>query len=329
MPLRLLRRRQRQVERLGREPPLELGGFERRLALGDRVGDRFAQRVDLRRLGGARVRVHRAERLQQRGDLARLAERRDAQLLERGEVGRAADLVEKVRVDAMARPLAVPQRKMQRPVLRSAAMSDWPELERRARPRDARDAPPRRQMLGKIRVAHAPWANHGWHVALQPNARGLATLPTAAGDGRTFTLTLDLCRHAIVLGSSDEAREELPLNAGSIAALHQRLVAMLDRHGLPSTFNGTPNEIADAVPFAEDTAPRDYDRDSAERLARSAGGDRAGVRALPRRLHRQGEPGAFLLGQLRPRGDPLLGPDGAAAPGRRARPARPHHARGL
>ena len=39
------------------------------------------------------------------------------------------------------------------------------------------------QMLGKIRVAHAPWMNHGWHVALQPNARGLATLPTAAGDG--------------------------------------------------------------------------------------------------------------------------------------------------
>ena len=38
------------------------------------------------------------------------------------------------------------------------------------------------QMLGKIRVAHAPWANHGWHVALQPRANGLETLPTAAGD---------------------------------------------------------------------------------------------------------------------------------------------------
>ena len=40
------------------------------------------------------------------------------------------------------------------------------------------------QMLGKIRVAYAPWVNHGWHVALQPNARGLATLPTAASGGR-------------------------------------------------------------------------------------------------------------------------------------------------
>ena len=120
------------------------------------------------------------------------------------------------------------------------------------------------QMLGKVRIAHAPWTNHGWHVALQPRSNGLETLPTAAGDGRTFTLVLDLCRHAIVLWVSDQSREEVPLNAGSIAALHSRLVAMLDRHGLPSNFNGRPNEIEGALPFAEDKAPRDYDRDSAE-----------------------------------------------------------------
>ena len=145
-------------------------------------------------------------------------------------------------------------------------MSDWPVLD------PARDHETlsilhlAAQMLGKIRVAHAPWTNHGWHVALQPNARGLSILPTASGDGRTFTLTLDLCRHAIVLWASDESREELPLNAGSIAALHRRLIAMLDLHGFPSSFDGRPNEIPEAIPFAEDTAPRDYDRDSASRF---------------------------------------------------------------
>lgn len=122
------------------------------------------------------------------------------------------------------------------------------------------------QMLGKLRVAHAPWSNHGWHAALQPRANGLETLPTAAGDGRTFTLVLDLCRHAIVLWVSDESRDELPLNAGSIAALHQRLVAMLERNGLPATFNGRPSEIDGGVPFAQDRAPRLYERASAERL---------------------------------------------------------------
>lgn len=125
------------------------------------------------------------------------------------------------------------------------------------------------QMLGKIRVKHAPWTNHGWHVALQPNARGLAALPTAASDGRTFMLALDLCRHAIVLTTSAEEREDLPLDAGSIAALHSGLVAMLEKHGLPCDFSGKPNEIADAVPFAEDDAARFYDPDSAARFRES------------------------------------------------------------
>jgi hypothetical protein len=145
-------------------------------------------------------------------------------------------------------------------------MSDWPDLSPERDHETLTLLHLAAQMLGKIRVAHAPWMNHGWHVALQPNARGLATLPTEASDGRTFTLTLDLCRHAIVLWASDETREELPLNAGSVAALHRRLIAMLDRHGLPSTFNGTPNEIEGAIPFAEDNARRDYDRDSADRF---------------------------------------------------------------
>lgn len=145
-------------------------------------------------------------------------------------------------------------------------MSDWPELSVEHDHQTLAVLHLAAQMIGKIRVAHAPWMNHGWHVALQPNARGLAALPTAASDGRTFTLTLDLCRHAMVLWVSDGSREEVPLNAGSVAALHQRLVAILERHELPSNFNGLPNEIADPIPFAQDNRPRDYDRASAERF---------------------------------------------------------------
>lgn len=143
-------------------------------------------------------------------------------------------------------------------------MSDWPELNVERDHETLALLHLASQMIGKIRVAHAPWMNHGWHAALQPNARGLVTLPTAASDGRTFTLTLDLCRHAIVLWISDGGREEVPLNAGSVAALHHRLVAILERHDLPSTFNGTPNEVPDAILFVEDKTPRDYDRHSAE-----------------------------------------------------------------
>jgi hypothetical protein len=145
-------------------------------------------------------------------------------------------------------------------------MSDWPELRVERDHETLAVLHLAAQMLGKVRVAHAPWMNHGWHVALQPRANGFETLPTATGDGRTFTLVLDLCRHAIVLWASDESREEVPLNAGSISALHSRLIAVLDQHGLPSNFNGTPSEIQGAVPFADDTPARNYDRDSAERF---------------------------------------------------------------
>ena len=145
-------------------------------------------------------------------------------------------------------------------------MADWPELD------SARDGPTlvalhlASQMLGKIRIAHAPWTNHGWHATLRPVASGLATLPTAAGDGRTFTLALDLCRHGIGLQVSDGAAELLPFEGQSIADLHSSLVVMLDRHGLPSSFHGRPNEVPDAVPFTDDREPRAYDHDSATRL---------------------------------------------------------------
>jgi hypothetical protein len=121
------------------------------------------------------------------------------------------------------------------------------------------------QMLGKLRVAHAPWANHGWHVTLIPVAEGLV-MPPLAANGKRFELVLDLCAHAIVLRTSSGSRDAIPLGGTSVAGLHRALIAMLDRNGLPSTFHGRPNEVPDAVPFAEDDAPRSYSQDSAERL---------------------------------------------------------------
>ncbi len=123
------------------------------------------------------------------------------------------------------------------------------------------------QMLGKIRVANAAWLNHGWHVTYHPVATGLAIAPTDSGDGRSFTLGLDLCAHAIALRVSDGVADSIAFESGrNVADYHAALIAMLDRHNLPTLFNGKPNEIADAVPFDEDTAPRAYDRDSADRL---------------------------------------------------------------
>ena len=208
-------------------------------------------------------------------------------------------------------------------------MSDWPELSVERDHETLAVLHLAAQMLGKIRVAHAPWVNHGWHVALQPNARGLSTLPTAAIGGRTFTLTVDLCRHAIVLWVSDGSREELPLNAGSIAALHERLIAMLDAHDLPSSFNGQPNEISDAVPFAEDAASRNYDRDLADRFREALAAMLPVFARFRAGFAGKASPVHFWWGSFDLAVERLLGPQGAAASRRDARPARPHRARSL
>jgi hypothetical protein len=142
---------------------------------------------------------------------------------------------------------------------------DWPELI------VARDQPTFAtlhlvsQMLGKLRVAHAPWANHGWHVTLHPRPDGLAIAPIEAGR-LSFTLMLDLCRHQVALQTSDGRSDAVALRPATIATLHGELVAMLDRHGLPSSFNGRPSEIPDAPAFADDHAVRAYDPAAAERL---------------------------------------------------------------
>jgi len=141
----------------------------------------------------------------------------------------------------------------------------WPELD------VARDQPTFAtlhlvsQMLGKLRIAHAPWVNHGWHATLRPRPDGLTIEPTEAG-ALNFTLMLDLCRHQVALQTSDGRSDAVPLRPATIAEFHAELIDMLDRHGLPSSFHGRPSEIADAVPFADDRTPRAYDTVSAERL---------------------------------------------------------------
>ncbi|MBW0143907.1 DUF5996 family protein [Sphingomicrobium clamense] len=121
------------------------------------------------------------------------------------------------------------------------------------------------QLVGKLKVAHSPWVNHGWHLALHPVPEGLAMQPIDA-DGRRFTLTLDLCRHVIALKTNNGTEDAIELAADNIATLHRRFVSMLERHGLPSRFHHTPNEVENAVRFSADLSPRSYDPEVAARF---------------------------------------------------------------
>ena len=84
-----------------------------------------------------------------------------------------------------------------------------------------------------------------------------------------------------------------------------------------------------AVPFSEDRVHASYDRRLRQPLLARAAARARGARAFPHRLSRQGEPGAFLLGQLRSGGDALFRAARAAPSRRRAASARRRRARGL
>ena len=58
------------------------------------------------------------------------------------------------------------------------------------------------QIVGKVRLAQTPWANHSWHVTLYVTPRGLTTSPIPY-DGRAFQIDFDFINHALLIRTSD------------------------------------------------------------------------------------------------------------------------------
>ena len=88
-----LAQRQGDVDGLGCKPRIKRCRFQDLAARGERLAHPVLGEVDRRTLRLALVRRHLAERGQQRGDRALLAQRRDAHELERRLVGRGGDLL--------------------------------------------------------------------------------------------------------------------------------------------------------------------------------------------------------------------------------------------
>ncbi|MEO1060526.1 MAG: DUF5996 family protein [Actinomycetota bacterium] len=107
------------------------------------------------------------------------------------------------------------------------------------------------QVVGKIRLVQAPWLNHSWSVPMYVNARGLGTSLVPHGtDG--FELDFDLIDHELRLETTTGWTDAVALTDVSVADFHERVLAMMDRAGMPVEINPVPNEIADAIPFPDD-----------------------------------------------------------------------------
>jgi hypothetical protein len=124
------------------------------------------------------------------------------------------------------------------------------------------------QIVGKTAVRLLPLQNHWWQVALPVTARGLSTGPMPVDGGRTLDAEFDFVDHRLVLRTSDGAVRGLALEPQAVADFHARYLALLRELDVSVRIGSRPNEIADAIPFAEDRGHRSYDPDAARRCWR-------------------------------------------------------------
>jgi len=114
------------------------------------------------------------------------------------------------------------------------------------------------QVVGKVRLSCAPWLNHAWHATLYVSARGLTTSLIPHG-AVALELEFDFVAHELVIQISDGGERRIKLTVKSVADFYGEVIDGLAALGVPVTIDPTPNEMADATPFPQDTAPRAYD----------------------------------------------------------------------
>lgn len=117
------------------------------------------------------------------------------------------------------------------------------------------------QIVGKARMACTPLVNHWWNSTLYVTARGLTTGAIPAGDG-VVDVELDLVGHRLTGRSSGGAESGFALEGQSVARFYEQALALFADLGLDPVFQPAPNEVDPAVPFAEDTADREYDAEA-------------------------------------------------------------------
>ncbi len=122
------------------------------------------------------------------------------------------------------------------------------------------------QIIGKIRLAHAPLLNHWWNVPLYVTARGLTTSLMWTPDERGFQIDFDFVAHQVVIAVTDGSHREVALEPRSVADFYAAVLQCLAELAIDATVWTMPVELPDAIPFEADHVHASYDRDQVERF---------------------------------------------------------------
>ena len=114
------------------------------------------------------------------------------------------------------------------------------------------------QIVGKIRKTLTPLINHWWNVTLYLTARGVTTSPIPYGT-RTFEIQFDFIDHKLTIQTSDGLTKQMELRPRSVADFYKELTDSLAAMLIEVRIHGTPDEVPNPIPFAEDETHKSYD----------------------------------------------------------------------
>lgn len=124
------------------------------------------------------------------------------------------------------------------------------------------------QIVGKVRMRHAPPLNHWWHVTLYVTSRGLTTslVPHASGG---FEIDFDFLDDLVRIRHVDGRERAVRLEPRSVADFYDETIARLHELGIEGPAYPRPVELEDNTPFPDDHHHADYDPAAVKRFFRS------------------------------------------------------------
>ncbi|WP_182353842.1 DUF5996 family protein [Flaviflexus huanghaiensis] len=118
------------------------------------------------------------------------------------------------------------------------------------------------QVVGKVRLAHAPLLNHWWQVPLYVSPRGLTTSSIPYGT-RIFDIEFDFIEHRLVIRTDDGASRHVALEPKPVAQFYTEVMHALEELDLPTQISASPNEVDPAIPFEQNYDDASYDAEAA------------------------------------------------------------------
>ena len=114
------------------------------------------------------------------------------------------------------------------------------------------------QIVGKIKLATLPWVNHSWHITLHITPTGLTT-HNMPYKNENFQIDFDFIEHQLKIKTDKNEFRSFDLRGISVADFYRKIFEKLDELGIEIKIKPVPVELANPIPFKEDTVHATYE----------------------------------------------------------------------